>query len=94
MGAKDLALNIAVNLGRMARWATEGKRRRIEQFLIETEDYVEQLEKAPQSSRFHKTFKLFQQKFRFLAQDIRLDEVWAEEALTWANILTHRAQLA
>ena len=94
MNAKDLTLNIAVNLGRVSRWAVEGKKKRIIQFLAETEDYLAQLEKTPLKPRFVKTFQLFQKAFKRLQSDIRLDEDWAEEALTWANILTHRAKLA
>ena len=33
MDAKDLTLNIAVNLGRIGRWACEGKQKRLNQFL-------------------------------------------------------------
>ena len=40
MEAKELTLNIALNLGRLCRWAMEGRRSRIEQFLAQTEEYV------------------------------------------------------
>ena len=40
MDAKELTLNIAVNLGRLCRWAMEGRRARLDQFLAETEEYV------------------------------------------------------
>jgi len=93
MNARELTLNIAVNLGRIGRWACEGKRSRLEQFLKETDEYVHQLEEAPQSARFQKTFANFKEDFVRLKNDVRLDAEWAEMAFTWANILTHRAQL-
>lgn len=94
MEAKDLTLNIAVNLGRLSRFAIEGKKSRIEQFLIETEEYVEELERAKRNPRFEKTFVTFKYNFSNLKKNIALTDEWAEQALTWANILTHRAKLA
>ena len=94
MNAQEITLNIAVNLGRLGRWALEGKEARIKQFLTETEDYLNQLEEAPKKARFSKTFESFKNGFNILRNDVRCDETWAENALTWANILTHRAKLA
>lgn len=102
MNAKDLTLNIAVNLGRVSRWAMEarldsarqGKKKRINQFLEETEGFLSQLEKSERNPRFEKTFLAFQKQFKKLKEDVQLDKEWAEETLTWANILQHRAKLA
>ena len=94
MTAQDITLNIAVNLGRLGRWALEGKEARLKQFLAETEDYLKQLEDAPKKTRFLKTFESFKSGFNILRSDVRCDATWAENALTWANILTHRAKLA
>ncbi len=94
MDARELTLNIAVNLGRLGRWACEGKQNRVNQFLAETEMYVSQLEQAPKSQRFQRTFDIFKQTFNALKRDARLGPVWAETMLTWANILTHRARFA
>ena len=94
MTPEQLTLNIAVNLGRMARWALEGKAARINQFIPDTEFYIEQLERIPRNAVFEKTFQTFKKKFGALKNDICLNEIWAEEMLTWANILTHRAKLA
>lgn len=94
MSPEDLTLNIAVNLGRISRWAMEGKRNRIEQFISDTDFYIAQLENVPKSQAFEKTFNLFKSKFNALKNNIQLNEVWAEDMLTWANILTHRAKLA
>lgn len=94
MTAQDLTLNIAVNLGRISRWAMEGKGGRVNQFLDETEDYLKELENTKKGDRFNKTFQSFQKKFYALKNNPQLNEEWADEALTWANILTHRAKLA
>lgn len=94
MNAQDLTLNIAVNLGRLSRWAMEGKRNRVNQFLEETKDYINQLDKVPKSNKFNKTFTAFKKKFQGLKDNIELNDVWAEDILTWANILSHRAKLA
>ncbi|OGW84648.1 MAG: hypothetical protein A2987_02630 [Omnitrophica bacterium RIFCSPLOWO2_01_FULL_45_10] len=94
MNARELTLNIAVNLGRIGRLAYEGRVDRLHQFLEETEEYVRELEKSPKSPRFEKTFNNFKEDFTELKNDARLDALWAEMIFTWANILTHRAQLA
>lgn len=94
MNAQELTLNIAVNLGRLSRWAMEGKKARVSQFLSETEDYVNKLEGTPKSERFQHTFDSFKKQFNKLKSNVRMDQEWAEDSLTWANILIHRAKLA
>lgn len=94
MTAQEITLNIAVNLGRISRFAQEGRKNRIEQFLKETETFLKQLEVAKKNPRFEKTFTTFSKKFYDLKNHIELNDIWAEETLTWANILTHRAKLA
>ena len=89
MEAREITLNIAVNLGRLCRWAMEGRRQRVEQFLTQTQEYIEALELAPKSPRFLPTYEWFKHDFARLCHDVRLDEYWAEDMLTWANILTH-----
>ncbi len=93
MGAKELTLNIAVNLGRLCRWSMEGRRARVDQFLVETEEYLKALELAPKSARFLPTYEWFKKDFTILSHNVRMDADWAESMLTWANILTHRASL-
>ena len=93
MNAQELTLNIAVNLGRLGRWATEGRQGRIRQFLAETDDFIRELESASKAARFLKTFESFKREFDILKDAESFDEFWAETALTWANILTHRAKL-
>ncbi|MEX0616248.1 MAG: hypothetical protein WD231_00375 [Candidatus Woykebacteria bacterium] len=94
MNAKDLTLNIAVNLGRLGRWVDEGKTSRVAIFLEETEFYLTNLEKVEKNTRFQRTFEAFKISFLALKNNHVYDQNWAEEALTWANILQHRAKLA
>ena len=46
MSAQELTLNIAVNMGRLARFALEGRASRIDQFLEETEKDLTELENS------------------------------------------------
>ena len=94
MNAKELTLNIAVNMGRLCRWSMEGRRARVDQFLIETQEYVQALDAAPKSARFLPTYEWFKKDFDVLRLNVEMNADWAESTLTWANILTHRAPLA
>ena len=51
----------------------EGKSARIEQFLLETEVYIEKLEEAPKSLRFQPTYDRFKSDFKRLRANVRLD---------------------
>ena len=93
LSAKDLTLNIAVNLGRLGRFAMDGRRHRLDQFLSETERFVEELEKVSKSNRFQPTYIFFKEKFKVMKNNVACTPDWAEEAFTWANILSHRAKL-
>ncbi|MBF0511217.1 MAG: hypothetical protein HQL13_02705 [Candidatus Omnitrophica bacterium] len=94
MTAKELTLNIAVNMGRLCRWAMEGRRARVDQFLKETQEYVKALDATYKSPRFLPTYEWFKKDFDLLCHNVEMNADWAEGALTWANILTHRASLA
>ncbi|MBI2007288.1 MAG: hypothetical protein HYS83_01105 [Candidatus Blackburnbacteria bacterium] len=94
MDAQELTLHIAANLGRVCRWALEKREDRVAQFLQETEEYLQELEKAPKNEQFQETFETFKNNFEKLKGNVQLDKYWAEDILTWANILTHRAKLA
>jgi hypothetical protein len=94
MTAQELTLNIAVNLGRIGRWACEGRKSRLQQFLSETQVFIDRLEQASKSARFQQTFDIFKKSFDELKADTRADAQWAEMVFTWADILTHRAKLA
>lgn len=93
MDTREIVLNIAVNLGRLCRWAMEGRKERVEQFLAQTKEYLKDLESAQKSERFLPTYEWFKNDFNRLSHNVHMDVDWAESMLTWANILTHRASL-
>lgn len=93
MNAQEIVLDIAVNLGRLSRWASEGNSERVEQFIAETDSFTKQLEKVSFKKQFESTFLGFKKSLNELKRR-PIDINWAEDALTWANILTHRAKLA
>ncbi len=92
MTARDLVLNIAVNLGRLGRWSHEAKTDRIPQFLADTQNYLDQLHGF--NPGFTSTYESFIKDYSRLKSTPPSDPDWAETAFTWANILTHRARLA
>lgn len=94
MRAEQIILNIAVNLGRLSRWSIEGRTARIKQFLKETEEYLNQLELVEISDKFKPTLNKFKQELISLKSQPETTYDWADKALTWANILQHRAKLA
>lgn len=65
MDARELTLNIAVNLARLCRWSMEGCQARVDQFLTETDEYLKALDAAPKSSRFLPTYEWFKKILNF-----------------------------
>ncbi len=94
MNAQEIVLNIAVNMGRLGRWCMEGRTKRLEQFLTETDEYLQLLGQTTKNKQFEKTFIAFKRDFALLKTQKKYNEAWAERAYTWATILTHRARLA
>lgn len=93
-------LNISVNLARLSQWVFEGFGKReqlINKFLKQTANYLSDLNKQNISKEFNPTLDRFNQEFNSLVKQVASEEnklYWAEKALTWANILQHRAKLA
>lgn len=99
ISASDRILDIAVNLARVANWTAdsyEKKQHLIKFFLNQTDDYLSELHESKVSKNFKPVLKMFKMEFAKLKKDdVQKDkDWWAERALTWANILTHRAKLA
>lgn len=90
----DIILNIAVNLGRIGRWALYGNTKRVQQFLNETKQYIDTLDTSNMNDTYKKTHEKFLHAFSALYQTTSTGDRWAEEVFTWANILSHRAKLA
>ena len=96
---KDKIMDISVNLARVSDWIfsdNEKRQRRVDQFLEEIKEYLETIQEDSLNKRFQPTFKDFEEDFKKLLVDRSTEDKydWAERALTWANILQHRAKLA
>jgi len=92
MTPQDSVLNIAVNMGRLGRFSSEGKITRIPQFLADTQVYLDQLRKF--NPKFRPTYDHFLIDFLRLRSTSPNADDWSDTAFTWAAILTHRAKLA
>lgn len=93
MNAKDITLNISVNLNRLARFALERREKRIVQFLQETHEYLQLLQQSTVTDVFQKTLNKFSSEFTELSTSKVYDDSWAESMATWSNILQHRSKL-
>ena len=100
MDTKAKVLDIAMNLSRIGNWAADGydlKKERILVFLDNTNQYIQDLEKTTLPSQFKDTFNLFLKKYKILEKNgikgPTDSDKWAEEMMTWGNILTHRSKL-
>lgn len=92
---KDKILDISVNLARVSAWIiASDNQTKIDKFLEETKGMITRLRADNVSNRFRPTLIRFQQEFEQLLMNRNKDnkEEWAEQALTWANILQHRAK--
>lgn len=90
-----------MNLNRVGNWAADdypGKKKRIVTFLDNTNDYLQVFQTEKVSGEFKKTFDRFIREYKGLEHDGRHGPqdslAWAEQMMTWGNILTHRAKLA
>lgn len=100
MDKKSQILDIAMNLSRIGNWAADGyktRQKRILIFLQNTSKLVESLKTSTFPTRFRPTFVLFLKEYLKLEKEGKegpKDELaWAEKAMTWGNILTHRSKL-
>ena len=97
---KDRILDISLNLARVGNWSADSYDRKkdlIRRFLNQTENYVSEIRIDSLSPEVKTVFTRFKIEFDKLKnQEISLENKneWAEKALTWANILQHRAKLA
>ncbi len=93
-------MDISLNLARIGNWTADNYERRkslINRFLVQTDGYLEELLQAPVSNKIKPTLVRFSRDYFKLRGEAIHDSNkynWAERALTWANILQHRAKLA
>lgn len=97
---KQLVLDIAMNCHRIGGWMAddfEGKKKRIDTFLVQTRAYVDTFEKADVPESLVPTRRSFSQAFNENLRGIKSStsdkNALAERFMTWGNILTHRASL-
>lgn len=93
-------LNISVNMARMGELVLKSGNARaslIDKFLDQTESYLNDLDPGNISKTFHPTLNKFNMEFKKLKSE-RISEknqlLWAEKAITWADILQIRSKLA
>ena len=93
-------LNISVNMARIAYWTADSlqtKKQLIGRFMEQTNGFLTDLKNQDISDKFIPTLERFKKEFNSLKSEEVNEEnklIWAERALTWANILQHRARLA
>ncbi|MEK7573482.1 MAG: hypothetical protein AAB531_03585 [Patescibacteria group bacterium] len=97
ISTKDKILDISLNLARVGNWTADAydqKKQLIARFMVQTQDYINNLSDKELNSLTRPVFKRFKKEF----QDLRTEKIedenkysWAERALTWANILQHRS---
>lgn len=99
MDNKSIILDIAMNLNRVGNWAADGyelRKDKIGLFLDNTTQYIQNLNQPALPSKFKDTFELFLKEYRLLEKTGKKGPVnpdkWAEEMMTWGNILTHRSK--
>lgn len=92
-------LNISMNMARISGWVAESyesKRELINRFIEQTESYLNDIKLEEISEEFSPTLVKFKEEFKKLKNlDINENDkmLWSERALTWADILQHRAKL-
>ena len=93
-------MDISVNLARVGNWTADnydGKRNLILKFLAQTDKYLGDVKKLSLPKDVKQTILRFEKQFKLLRDEASRPKNaydWAEKALTWANILQHRAKLA
>jgi len=99
MDSKNKILDIAMNLNRIGNWAADNyvaKKERIKTFLDNTSEYIQDLNKTSFPPRFEKIFKKFKAEYPKLEKNglkgPKKSLEWAEDMMTWGNILTHRSK--
>ncbi|OGY22954.1 MAG: hypothetical protein A2172_03405 [Candidatus Woykebacteria bacterium RBG_13_40_15] len=98
MDNKAKILDIAMNLNRIGNWAVDdydGKKTRIITFLNQTTGYISSIDQSSFNQPFKKTFDRFLLEYSKLEKNAKAGPAntlfWAEQAMTWGNILTHRS---
>lgn len=100
MDTKSQILDIAMNLNRVGNWAADGyeeRKEKIKVFLENTSGYIQNIDQTKLPSSFAGTFSEFKKEY-FELERAGLNGpentlYWAENMMTWGNILAHRSNL-
>lgn len=90
---KFLALDITGNYSRVARYAMENNRQRVEQFLNEATKVLIELKKRKLSEIDQETLEKFDEIFIRVHNPKTLDRDYIDDVITLDTILTGRANL-
>ena len=93
-----MILHISSNLRRVTQWAyehpNEARLRNIERFLDDTEDFINKVESRQVPPNISARYQRFLEEFPRLKERWKTAHVnhvrrlvWAEEILTWSNLL-------
>ena len=89
---QQLILDISVNLSRISRFVYEGNMKRANLFWDQVKEVMIYLNLRKTSPKYYHTQRRFE-RFVNSMGDLKQDKNLAEDILTWANILHHRAEL-
>jgi len=99
MDDKSKILDIAMNLNRVGNWAADGfthRSKKIVIFLDNTRGYINEVTASKFDNKFGDIYKDFLNDFDRLDKEGREGPkdplYWAEQMMTWGNILTHRSK--
>ena len=100
ISARERIMDISLNLARIGNWTADSydeKKNLIARFISQTDDYIKEVSDKNLNADIKNIFDKFKKEFDNLKSEKIEDSNkhwWAERALTWANILQHRAKLA
>ena len=92
---RSLVLDIAVNLGRIGKFSMMGNEKRVRQFLLEVEEYFKVVNNRKIAGVVDRPLKRLEQICsKGLPVSGQFNRENIDDLFTYANILTHRAELA
>ncbi len=100
ISARERIMDISLNLARIGNWTADSydeKKNLINRFILQTDEYIDEISGNILNKELNSIFQKFIAEFEKLKRESvnrSNKEEWAERALTWANILQHRAKLA
>ena len=100
ISARERIMDISLNLARVGNWTADSyddKKNLIARLISQTDGYIKEVSQKNLNKDLTDVFEKFKKEFNNLKSEKVKDSNkhwWAERALTWANILQHRAKPA